>query len=140
MDSPLRLRGDQLPRAGALLDIGIETLRILAVVPPLGLRLGLTGRSAQTRGGWLWLGDDTLDIGRGRAWHNTRIPVRVGWVVRRRIVGGRGIVGRTVPGHPNVHANPRPAVKMALGEAGRACGQAERGQRGDGDFSDSFHW
>ncbi len=67
IDSPLRLRGDQLPRAGALLDIGIETLRILAVVPPQGLSLGLSGRSAQTCGGWLWLGDDTLDIGRGRA-------------------------------------------------------------------------
>jgi hypothetical protein len=50
-----------------LLDIGIETLRILAVVPPLGLRLGLSGRSFQTRGGWLWLDDDTLDIGCRRA-------------------------------------------------------------------------
>ena len=67
MDSPLGLRGDQLPRAGALLNIRIETLRILAVVPPLGLRLGLSGRSVQTRGGWLWLDDDTLDIGCRRA-------------------------------------------------------------------------
>jgi len=50
-----------------LLNIRIETLRILAVVPPLGLRLGLSGRSVQTRGGWLWLDDDTLDISCRRA-------------------------------------------------------------------------
>ena len=88
IDSPLGLRGDdQLPSAGTLLDVGIETLRILAVVPPLGLRLGLSGRSTQTRGSGLWRGDDTLDISRRRAWHNHRIPVGVGWVVRRGIVG-----------------------------------------------------
>jgi hypothetical protein len=44
MDLPLGLRGDQLPGAGALLDVGVETLRILAVVPPLARRLGLGGR------------------------------------------------------------------------------------------------